>query len=112
MKVEAGDRCFNEELSTKLKQLGLSNKEQAKALSRSPKTVVKPASAKALAHTQAILEILTIADSRQSVFEKAVQPERPRPMAEMPSLDTKAVLHFRPAVHSRTTSCSRSSLSR
>ena len=92
MKVEAGDRCFNEELSTKLKQ-GLSNKELAKALSRSPKTVVKPASAKALAHTQAILEILTIADSRQSVFEKAVQPERPRPMAEMPSLDTKAVLH-------------------
>ena len=82
MKVEAGDRCFNEELSTKLKQ-GLSNKEQAKALSRSPKTVVKPASAKALAATQAISEILTLADSLQSWFEsvgfeKTELPEKPR----------------------------------
>jgi len=99
VKVEAGDRCFNEELdtNTKLKQ-GLSNKELAKALSRSPKTVVKPASAKALAATQAILEIVAIADSLQSwfesvVFKKAELPEKPRPMGEMLSLDTKAVPH-------------------
>jgi hypothetical protein len=69
VKVEAGDRGFNEDLdtNTKLKQ-GSSSKELAKGLPRSPS--MKPASAKALAATQALLEIVGIADSLQSWFDE------------------------------------------